>query len=108
MANQTRRHLCHGTSKEQLKSLLSSLIALMIMSTCVANLVAARHIPLAYHEDDPIIMKRQDSDDDYDMDSNASSPYQNQDDGTNNARATDGYEDNEPGKRERERESEEN
>lgn len=38
--------------------------------------------------------RRQDADDDSDLDRGASAPYQNQNDGQ---RASDGYEDNEPG-----------
>lgn len=56
--------------------------------------IQAMYLQHPYHGGPGLLSRRQDSDDD-EMDSNASAPYQNQDESNRNA---DGYEDPEAGK----------
>lgn len=66
---------------------------LLLLNQLLLSSIQAMHIQRPYHGNADLIERRQDSDDE-EMDSNASAPYQNQDD---SSRPADSYEDAEAG-----------
>lgn len=84
----------HTSAKRgELLSFMATVAAVVLVSNII-TMVAALYIP-----DNQVlrfqVMSRRQENDDEDLDRGASAPYQDQGDGQ---KATDGYEDNEPGK----------
>lgn len=86
-----RKLACSGRAR-----VLILTISLLLVSQLLVTCVQAMYLRSPYQAlNQDGLSRRQDSDDEEEMDSNASAPYQNQDEGN---RGSDGYEDPEAGK----------